>query len=175
MKLVSKHIKPLERQCKEGLMIGEYDQGKIINRRGEWGENLPPDFGVLEDTIYKVKRKNSSTQQRSDKAKRVRLEVCENVCETDMTGASALPTNSMSNTHSATQRTDFSTVKHNSSKYEARIQEHISDLNTPNGTHNSCDKVTLANGKHGLISRYFSNEVRHSGVNLRSKKCGQNP
>ena len=57
MKLVSKHMKPLKRQCKEGLMINEYTEGEVINRHGEWVENLPPDFGVLEDKIYKVKRK----------------------------------------------------------------------------------------------------------------------
>ena len=78
------------------------------------GENLPPDFGVLEDSIYKVKRKSKNPQQRSDKAKRVRLEVCESLCETDATGAGALTTNCVSNNkNELTQHTDFRTSRPN--------------------------------------------------------------
>ena len=83
MKLVSKHLKPLERQCKEGLMISEYKNGKVINSRGEWGKNLHPDFGILEDSIYKVKRKKSELTHRcpSKPTKRRKVEVCETACE----------------------------------------------------------------------------------------------
>ena len=174
MKLVSKHFKPLERQCKEGLMIGEYEKGKIMNRRGEWGENLPPDFGVLEDTIYKVKRKSTNPQQRSDKSKKLRLEVCEALCETDAGGALALTTNGgRINTNDSTQHTDFLHVKTDSAKCETRNQENISNWNLPSETHISCGSIKLANGKHGCISGFFEKVVRHSGVNSGSEKIGQ--
>ena len=55
MKLLSKHLKPLERQCKEGLDISEYKEGKVMNRRGEWGENLP--LGYLRIKFTKGKER----------------------------------------------------------------------------------------------------------------------
>ena len=78
MKLVSKHFKPLERQCAEAIQITEYKDGQVMNRRGEFGENLPPDFGILEDGLYRTnpKRKKVELKQQvpADKAtKRVKL------------------------------------------------------------------------------------------------------
>ena len=49
---------------------------------------------------------------------------------------------------------------------------HMNDyvcLNLPTKTHNSCDTLKLANGKHGRISGFFEKVVRHSGVNSGSK------
>ena len=155
-----------------------------MNRKGEWGENLPPDFGVLEDSIYKVKRKNTNQQQRSDKSKKRKVEVCEAVCEmgkqtdavceigkqADAGGTWALPTESgCISENGSTQHTDFAHVKNNSLRYDNSIQENISHLNLPTKTHNSCDTLKLANGKHGRISGYFEKVVRHSGVNQGSK------
>ena len=100
----------------------------------------------------------------------MRLELCESVCEADKTGAGALTTNCMSNnTNGPTQHTDFSHVKTKSSKCETKFQEQILNLNPPSNTHISSESVKLANGKNGLISGYFSNVVRHSGVNLESE------
>ena len=48
MKIVGTHKTPLPRQVHEGQLIGEYSGHRIINRKGEWGENLPPKL-VLED------------------------------------------------------------------------------------------------------------------------------
>ena len=86
MRLVSKHFKPLERQCSEALQITEYKEGQVMNRRGEFGENLPPDFGILEDGVYRTKRKKVEVKQQvsaSTTAKHVRLEKCmrTEVCE----------------------------------------------------------------------------------------------
>ena len=132
---------------------------------------------MLEDSIYRVKRKNCNQQQRSDKSKRVRREVCEQVCETDRTGAETLTTltidcmNQNKNTNGSTQYTDFSHVKiSSSSKCESKNQEKILNLNPPNNAHIASEKIKLANGKHGRISEYFPNVVRHSGVNLGSPK-----
>ena len=52
---------------------------------------------------------------------------------------------------------------------ESGNQEKILNLNPPNNAHIASEKIKLANGKHGRISEYFSNVVRHSGVNLGSE------
>ena len=37
--------KPLERQCREGKIIGNPPEGvTLMNKKGEWGQNLPPKF-----------------------------------------------------------------------------------------------------------------------------------
>ena len=49
VELVQRAPKPLERQILEGHLIANPKKGvKLMNRRGEWGQNLPPKF-VLED------------------------------------------------------------------------------------------------------------------------------
>ena len=66
MKVVAKFFKPLERQTKEGQMVNDFKGHHIFNRKGEWGENVPPKFGLLEDgalyTTVKRKRANKSTK-----------------------------------------------------------------------------------------------------------------
>ena len=53
MKMVAKYFKPLERQTKEGQMVTDFKGKHIFNRRGEWGENIPPnlDFWKREPSI----------------------------------------------------------------------------------------------------------------------------
>ena len=44
-KVVLSVRKPLERQCREGYLIGNPPDGvTLMNRKGEWGQNLPPKF-----------------------------------------------------------------------------------------------------------------------------------
>ena len=88
MKLVSKHFKPLERQCAEAIQINEYKEGMVMNRRGEFGENLPPDFGILEDGLYRTNQKRKKVELKQQlpaekTTKRVKLEKNESlkVCE----------------------------------------------------------------------------------------------
>ena len=47
MQIVSHQPKPLHRKTLEGILIGEHKGGTLMNRKGEWGQNLPPRFGVL--------------------------------------------------------------------------------------------------------------------------------
>ena len=42
MKVVSKEPRPLDRLTLEGTMISEHRSGQLLNRKGEWGQNLPP-------------------------------------------------------------------------------------------------------------------------------------
>ena len=47
MKVVSKEPRPLDRLTLEGTMISEHRSGLLLNRKGEWGQNLPLQFGIL--------------------------------------------------------------------------------------------------------------------------------
>ena len=47
MEVVRLEPKPLHRKTLEGMKISEHKGGFLMNRRGEWGQNLPPKFGVL--------------------------------------------------------------------------------------------------------------------------------
>ena len=59
MKLVSKEQRPLDRKILEGCLIAENREGQLMNRRGEWGQNLPPKIGIIgvEDSEYGLKKK----------------------------------------------------------------------------------------------------------------------
>ena len=48
MKILSSHRTPLSRQIEEGHRISSFKGEEILNRKGEWGENLPPRL-VVED------------------------------------------------------------------------------------------------------------------------------
>ena len=72
MKVLKFIPKPLERQCQEAALIDEYQGMKIMNRRGEWGQNLPPKL-TLEDNQAQGKRKVPKNMQ-TDDSKRMRLE-----------------------------------------------------------------------------------------------------
>ena len=72
MKVLKFIPKPLERQCQEAVLIDEYQGMKIMNRRGEWGQNLPPKL-TLEDNQAQGKRKVPKNMQ-TDDSKRMRLE-----------------------------------------------------------------------------------------------------
>ena len=59
MQVVRKIKRTLDRKVTEGTMIAESDPGTLINRKGEWGQNLPPKYGLLdvEDSSYGLKKK----------------------------------------------------------------------------------------------------------------------
>ena len=45
VELAKKCRKPLERQALEGVKIDRL-KGITVNRKGEWGQNLPPNFTI---------------------------------------------------------------------------------------------------------------------------------
>ena len=49
MKLVAKCKKPLQTQTLEGLLVSQAKEGTLMNRKGEWGQNLPSKFEVVDD------------------------------------------------------------------------------------------------------------------------------
>ena len=195
MKIVLKHMKPLERQCKEALEITSYKEGKVFNRRGEWGKNLPPDFGILEDQIYRVERKRVEIAPVcSDKStKRVKVEKCvsnnkvwterrterttkcNKVSESSATVAENLTMHEVS----PTQQPILSPIKVDSDIDFMKSNKLNSDLTSDVLKHNLCGKgqiqVKIANGNRGLISSFLKISNRHSGAEVGSPKTCVNP
>ena len=42
MEVEGYYRRPLYRQTREGQLIADHSEGTLLNRRGEWGQNLPP-------------------------------------------------------------------------------------------------------------------------------------
>ena len=56
MKIKSSHDKPLHRQCEEAHLIETF-QGDKMNKKREWGHNLPPKLSIEgEGETSQVKR-----------------------------------------------------------------------------------------------------------------------
>ena len=55
MKVKSYHARPLQRQCEEAHQIISFKGHKILNRKGEWGQNLPPK--LVEDDLEKPQKR----------------------------------------------------------------------------------------------------------------------
>ena len=52
MKVKSIHPKPLQRQTEEAFLIDSFKGHKILNRKGELGQNLPPKLGFQDEEKY---------------------------------------------------------------------------------------------------------------------------
>ena len=59
MKVKSVHDKPLHRQCEEAHLIENFSGQKIMNRKGEWGQNLPPRLTIEGEGQVQTKRNRS--------------------------------------------------------------------------------------------------------------------
>ena len=59
MKVKSVHDKPLHRQCEEAHLIENFSGQKIMNRKGEWGQNLPPRLTIEGEVQGQTKRNRS--------------------------------------------------------------------------------------------------------------------
>ena len=64
----------MERQIREGLLISEHRGGPTMNRKGEWGQNVPPKFGLLDEVVRTKKRikVEHSEEQEKSQSKRLR-------------------------------------------------------------------------------------------------------
>ena len=72
VEVMKRFVKPLERQIFEGHQIQNFKDGTIMNRKGEWGQNLPPKFTVEEAPYLRVpgKKNGGRRQPKSPKKKR---------------------------------------------------------------------------------------------------------
>ena len=79
LEVVRKVKRTLDRKVLEDTMILESSQGSLMNRNGEWGQNLPAKFGIIgsEDGSYGLKRKDrdeAETHRQKERELRVVLE-----------------------------------------------------------------------------------------------------
>ena len=53
----------------EGTLIAENSTGTLMNRKGEWGQNLPPKFGIVgvDDPDYGLQKKRDREDQEKEK------------------------------------------------------------------------------------------------------------
>ena len=181
------------------MLIHNYNEGKLRSRRKEWSENLPPDFGLLEDQIYRVERKRVEIAPVcSDKStKRVKVEKCvsnnkvwteqrteqrteqttkcNKVSESSATVAENLSMREVT----PTQQAILLPVKVDSDIDFMKSNKLNSDLTSDILKHNSCGKgqiqVKIANGNRVLISSFLKISNRHSGAEVGSPKTCVNP
>ena len=70
MSIVSTHPKPLQRQCQEAHLIQTFREGQLMNRKGEWGQNLPPKLTLADEDLEKPgpigKRKRGARMPQQD-------------------------------------------------------------------------------------------------------------
>ena len=71
-KVIKYHDRPLQRQAHEGFLIANFKGHKILNGRGDWGQNLPPRI-MMEQDFYESKRQ-AEAQSVETGVKRQRLE-----------------------------------------------------------------------------------------------------
>ena len=76
MKMVAKEARPLDRKTLEGTLIAEYRKGELMNRKGEWGQNLPPQFGPLgEENPAEKRLRKERKRPRKDEVSGLEVEV----------------------------------------------------------------------------------------------------
>ena len=71
MEIVGVYRRPLQRQTKEGQVIADYKGGTLLNKKGEWGQNLPPKFEIVTEG-YTNGAKSSNPDSRQT-GKKIRL------------------------------------------------------------------------------------------------------
>ena len=55
---------PLQRQATEGYKISNYRGDIVVNRRGEWGCNMPPQLQVLDQNAQIQSQENTQSRAR---------------------------------------------------------------------------------------------------------------
>ena len=72
MEVKEVHPTPLQRQAREGFLISVAKQGTTLNRKGEWGQNLPPKITIdgEEDDEEGSGRKRKMTPGSKEKVER---------------------------------------------------------------------------------------------------------
>ena len=67
MRVKSIHPRPLQRQTEEAFLIDSFKGHKILNRKGEWGPNLPPKLGLQDEEKYAPGKRKSEVTTKEPK------------------------------------------------------------------------------------------------------------
>ena len=63
MRLVKPLPRPLQRQIYEGVLKDTFTGQHLLNRKGEWGSNLPEKI-LMEGDLEREQRRNSQSEQK---------------------------------------------------------------------------------------------------------------
>ena len=76
MKVTRTHKSPMYRQITEGQMISKFKGDKVLNQKGEWGQNLPPKIvvedGRQEDHLYTNPEGQNQEKGQEDRKRKVK-------------------------------------------------------------------------------------------------------
>ena len=65
MNMVKSHRLALGRQAHEAVLISRFDGEELLNRRGEWGSNLPPTLVLEGEEEKKKEREREQTLEKN--------------------------------------------------------------------------------------------------------------
>ena len=78
MEVVQTFLRPLDRQVMEGVLIQSFKGDFLMNRRGEWGQNLPPQFTTATDDkvagVARIQPQKRTAEEDAGYQKRRRVE-----------------------------------------------------------------------------------------------------
>ena len=76
MRVTRTHKSPMYRQITEGQMISKFKGDKVLNQKGEWGQNLPPKIvvedGRQEDHLYTNPEGQNQEKGQEDRKRKVK-------------------------------------------------------------------------------------------------------
>ena len=171
-----------------------------MNRRGEFGENLPPDFGILEDGLYRTNQKRKKVELKQQlpaekTTKRVKLEkneslkvceeptacegteVCEKMCEQTLTLAETVTTDTTCQPDSkSTSYHSLANGEIAEGRYFIQCDIRSQASKSTQVMHDSTpekSKVKLANGAKGSIINFLKSSQGYSGAQGGSPKLGK--
>ena len=122
MKIMKFHRSSLSRQAHEGHKIAHYRGNKLMNKKGEWGSNLPPVITV-EDCNGNVRRSENDADGQPKRKKRRKLEVeVEQVGQDERQGSGEVEYSSQEG--QVSQEADQGTL----GEQESQEQEHVVPL-----------------------------------------------
>ena len=75
MKIEGFYKRPLYRQTREGQLIADFAGGNLLNRRGEWGQNLPPKLEIVDKEMIKKSKEMKCLLKPTKRA--AKNEVCD--------------------------------------------------------------------------------------------------
>ena len=64
MEVVQTFETPLQRQATEGYRISNYKGDIVVNRKGEWGCNMPPQLHVEDPSVQSQKPESNQSKAR---------------------------------------------------------------------------------------------------------------
>ena len=151
-------------------MISEHKSGLLLNRKGEWGQNLPPKFGFLgteEDTRVRAKRVRKDQEVEQTPSKRVRT----NLRPPDQQMVPLPEINTNTRSRETAQGNSFMNYLQNNSENHRIHRENSSQSNTKGKLNQNDQRSQLEGSKKGKKVIIPRNQSRHISSDLSINSC----